>query len=121
MILIENREGDSIVYVYPKGKLSAEDFKKLENKISYYITKYKYINLIVNGHEFKGWEDIKAVKMHYHFIKQHEKYIKNVAIVTKYFWQYFLAMIVRRFINVHLKVFKGNKMATAEKWIKNGG
>lgn len=74
---------EGIVVLKPRGPLSKEDFGGLSAAVDAYLSDHANIHgLMVQSKGFPGWENFGGFTAHMHFVSEHHKKVKRVAIVT---------------------------------------
>ena len=74
---------NSILFVRPISSLEESDFLELAKVADPYIEETGNLNtLIIDTPKFPGWENFAAAIAHFRFVKDHQKHIKKIALVT---------------------------------------
>ncbi len=72
-----------VAILRPTGKSTAQDFATLDKAFDDYINEHDVVpNLVIHTGRFPQWQGPGALVAHLHFIKQHQKLIKKVALVS---------------------------------------
>jgi SpoIIAA-like len=73
----------SIVLVRPQSRLDKDDFVKLAKVVDRQIeTSGDLAGVIIDAPSFPGWEDFGSMVSHFRFVRDHQKHVKKVAVVT---------------------------------------
>ena len=118
MLNITLDEQTGIAIFEPNSALSKEDFALATEKVDSFLKKHKNLNgLIVHVKSIPGWDSMSAFKDHIHFIKQHHKKIKCIALTTDSKIVTFAESIAKSLVEAKIKSFKYDDIETAKKWI----
>ena len=80
---IQFDEGKSLVSVRLQNALKKEDFERLSKTVDPVIAKGGHVRgLVLELSKFPGWENVGAFVDHVRFVRDHQKQIDKVAIVT---------------------------------------
>lgn len=72
-----------ILVVTPSEPLAAGDFATLAREIDPYIERTGALKgLSLEARRFPGWRNLRAVRAHLRFVKDHRRRIRRVAVVT---------------------------------------
>ncbi len=108
----------AVLHVLPLGSLAKEDFDRLASEVDPYIEKTGDLaGLILQIEKFPGWENFGSAIRHFHFVRNHHKKIKKIAVVTDSAIGTLAEHISSHFISARLKHFAADQMATAKQWI----
>src|ERR1700722_1200297 len=73
----------SILQVRPKSALDKKDFAELAKAVDPQIEATGDLaGLIIDAPAFPGWDSFGAMVTHFRFVRDHQKHIKKVALVT---------------------------------------
>jgi hypothetical protein len=73
----------SILHVRPESALEQDDFVKLASAVDPHIEAAGGLaGLIIEAPTFPGWESFGAMVTHFRFVRDHQKRIKKIAVVT---------------------------------------
>jgi hypothetical protein len=119
MIHIEIDADHSVAVLRPTEmtRLTQVDFKKISDKIDGYLKQHDRLNglLIVTDH-FPGWENLKAFSAHLKLVKDHQKKINRVAIVSDSPFLTAAPHFVDHFIMAKVRHFDLSDIETAREW-----
>jgi hypothetical protein len=116
MIKIEILSPKVLKIIAPE-KLKANDFRQIVPEVSSLISQYGNIRLLIDATGFNGWESMEAFENHAGFLKNHEKKIERVAVITGHEWQHWLIGAVRIFLHPEVRAFNKGHESEALKWI----
>ncbi|WNZ58272.1 STAS/SEC14 domain-containing protein [Microbulbifer sp. EKSA008] len=115
-------QGDRILEVRPVGKLTVEDFQLLAAQVDPIISKRGRIEgLLVNAGDFAGWESFVAMISHFRFIREHQRHIRRIAVVTDNPILRFMPNLACHFISAEVRPFPEEESAQALEWLQKPG
>ena len=107
-----------VLIVRPKEPLSAKDFAALTAETDAYIEAHGALKgLVICAKEFPGWENIDGAISHFKFIRDHQRKIAKVAVVSDSDVLTLLPRFANHFVSAEVKHFKGSEEAEALAWI----
>jgi hypothetical protein len=110
-------EGGMLI-VRPKGPLTAGDFTALAADADAYIEKHGALKgLMICAPEFPGWENLDGAISHFKFLRDYERKIRKVAVVSDSDILAILPAIARHFVSAEVKHFKACDEDAAVGWI----
>ena len=113
--LIENVEA-KLLEVRASGKLSADDYEKLEPGVDNLIENSGKIKILFIMRDFHGWE-IGAVWEDIKFATKHCRDIERVAMVGEKTWEKWMATICKPFTMSSIKYFDAGEDEAAREWL----
>lgn len=112
---------NSILYIHPDGELEKEDFATLTSIVNPYIEQHGSLDgLIIDAPTFPGWDDFAAFSSHLRFVKDHQKHIKKIAVVTNSVLGSIGEHLVSHFVAAEIKHFPVGQVGQAKRWITDG-
>ena len=118
MLNIEMDRKSAIAILEPGGELTESDFDLVASVIDPYIKEHGKLNgIIINTRDFPGWDSFAAMIRHFKFVKNHEKKISHIAIVTDSPIAGLAEVIAAQFISASIKLFPYDEFTTAKSWI----
>ncbi|MDT7765374.1 MAG: hypothetical protein QOC63_4794, partial [Mycobacterium sp.] len=73
----------SIVVVRPQSRLDKDDFVKLAKAVDPQIEATGDLaGVIIDAPSFPGWESFGSMVSHFQFVRDHQRHVKKVAVVT---------------------------------------
>jgi hypothetical protein len=110
----------STLYVRPKSALEQEDFAELAKTADPYIRETGGLSgLIIEAHDFSGWENFRAMVAHFRFVRDHHKYIKRIAVVTDSALGNVAEHLASHFVSAEIKQFPVAELEAAKRWVMN--
>ena len=74
---------EGILVIKPNAPLSKEDFGGLSSLVDAYLSDHaKLQGVLIHVKGFPGWENFGGFTAHMHFVSEHQKKVRRVAIVT---------------------------------------
>ncbi len=111
----------SILHVQPKSALEQDDFVKLANAADPQIEAAGGLaGLIIDVADFPGWDGLGAMVSHFRFVRDHQKHIKKVALVTDSHLGDVGERLATHFVSAEIKHFPAGQTEAARRWIMNG-
>jgi hypothetical protein len=117
MIDIETKRPENVFVVTPKGSISAEDFKTLGSTIDNYINEHDAVpRLVFRLSELPHWKDFEAMAAHFQLVKDHQKIIPKVAIVSDSSLLALMRVLVDQFTGARIRRFPEEAFDDAVNW-----
>jgi len=115
-------ENQRVVRVRPSGSLSKSDFLALAEEVDPLIEKWGALNgLVIESHDFPGWESVGAFIHHLRFVSDHHRKIRRIALVTESSLGTIAEHITSHFVAAQIKQFDPSDLDVALRWAgKNG-
>ncbi|WP_343577330.1 STAS/SEC14 domain-containing protein [Mycobacterium sp.] len=111
----------SILLVRPESPLQATDFVDLAKAVDPQIqANGDLAGLIINAPKFPGWDSFGAMIKHFRFVKDHQRHIKRVALVTDSHVGDVAEHLAAHFVSAKVRHFPGGQLDQARQWITNG-
>lgn len=111
----------SILVVRPQSKLDKEDFVKLADAVDPQIeASGDLAGLILDVQSFPGWTGFGSMVSHFRFVRDHQRHVKKVAVVTDAAFAEIAENLASHFISAQIKHFPAGDTESAEKWITDG-
>ncbi|BBX45869.1 hypothetical protein GCM10009641_64010 [Mycobacterium cookii] len=108
----------SILLVRPESSLEAADFVQMAKVIDPQIQQTGDLaGLIINAPKFPGWDSFGAMVKHFRFVKDHQKHIKKVALVTDSHFGDVAEHLAAHFVSAEVRHFPGEQLDQARQWI----
>ena len=115
MITIEKAVGNLVEIKIPEY-LEPGDFKTFSPAIDNIINQHGKIRLLLDAKDFKGWKNLDIAKEHFQFVKAHQHFVKQAAVIAGHQWQHWIAAIGDTFLEPDIKVF--DDATIARTWIE---
>lgn len=108
----------SILYVHPKTAFQQSDFVELAQTVDPQIAEGRGLNgLVIDAPAFPGWESLGAMAAHFRFVRDHQKHIKKVALVTDSALGTVAQHLASHFVSAQIKHFPAGDTEAARRWI----
>lgn len=119
MLHVDLDETKSVAIFRPEGALSEADFDYAANLVDQYLENHKTLRgLIINSRDFPGWNSFTALIQHLRFVRDHQRQIKRVALVTDSVVGQVGEKLADHFIAAEIKSFPFDHMTEAEQWVE---
>jgi hypothetical protein len=118
MIHFELLRDQRILTITPEGPLQASDFQKLSEAVDPFIqTEGDLKGLLIDAPAFPGWHSFGDMVSHFKFVKNHERHIEKVAVVSDSGFISIMPHFVRHFIHAEIRHFDGSEKEQAMAWL----
>ena len=109
---------NSILYVRPKGTFEKGDFMQLAKSVDPFIEETGRLNgVIIEAPRFPGWEGLGAMAEHFRFVRDHQKHIRRIALVTDSALGDVAEHLASHFVSAEIKHFPAGEIEAARKWV----
>jgi SpoIIAA-like len=120
MIEFDLDTAHSILLVRPQSALDKADFVELAKAVDPLIeSNGDLAGLIINAVKFPGWDSFAAMVKHFRFVRDHQKHIKKVALVTDSHVADVAEHLASHFVSAEVRHFPGDQLDRARHWIIN--
>jgi hypothetical protein len=120
MIEYDLDKANSILLVRPESALDKSDFVELAKAIDPQIEAGGDLaGLIINAPAFPGWDSFGAMVTHFRFVRDHQKHVKKIAVVTDSHLGDFAEHLVSHFISAKIRQFPAGQVEQARQWINS--
>lgn len=110
----------NIVVLTPHGALSADDFSQLKAAIDRHINENDRIpNLIIHVGKLPHWDSFTALSRHLHFVRDHHKLVKKIAVVGDSLAVRALPLLMDLFVDAKVRAFSEAKFDEAKQWAES--
>jgi len=111
----------SILHVRPTSALKRDDFVELAKAVDPQIeTAGGLAGLIIEAREFPGWDSFGTMVTHFRFVRDHQKDIKKVAVVTDSHLADIAEHLATHFVSADIRHFPAGQTEAARQWIMTG-
>ena len=111
----------SILLVRPKSALNTTDFVELAKVVDPQIeASGDLAGLIIDAPAFPGWDSFGTMVNHFRFVRDHQKHIKKVALVTDSRLGDVAEHLASHFVSAKIRHFPAEQLRQAREWIING-
>jgi hypothetical protein len=122
MISYELLEERGIMIVRLEGPLESSDFDMLSRVVDPFLTKKGNLEgILIQGRNFAGWKNMRALKNHLRFVKRRHHQVKKVAAVTDHPLLAVLPDVAQRFVSAEVRHFPEKDEAAAWRWLAPSG
>jgi len=109
---------NAILHLRPRSALEPSDFEQLAKAVDPFIAERGDLaGLIVETPGFPGWSSFGAMAAHMRFVRDHQKHIRKIAIVTDSPLGNIGEHLVSHFISAEVRQFSSSEAAAARQWI----
>jgi SpoIIAA-like len=121
MIEYELDTEHSILLVRPQSALDKNDFVELAKAVDPQIeANGDLAGLIIAAPSFPGWDSFGAMVTHFRFVRDHQKHIKKVAVVTDSHLADVAEHLGSHFVSAEIQHFPAGGIEQARQWIIGG-
>ena len=114
---IQKPEG--ILVLKPHSPLSKQDFLGLGAAVDSYLSDHaKLRGVLIQSKDFPGWENFGGFTAHMHFVREHHKLIKRVAVVTDSRLANVAELLGKHFLSAEIRHFPFSDQAEALDWLE---
>lgn len=107
-----------ILILKPEGALRAEDFAGLAAIVDPYLEqKGDLRGILVEALAFPGWENFAGLLSHLRFVRDHQRRVRRIAVVTDSKVLTIAPKIAGHFVSAEVKVFEAGGHDAALAWI----
>jgi hypothetical protein len=111
----------SILLVRPESRLDKDDFVELAKAVDPQIEATGDLaGVIIDAPSFPGWADFGSMVSHFRFVRDHQKHVKKVAVVTDSALGDVAEHLTSHFVSAEIKHFPAGQTEAAKQWIANG-
>ncbi len=119
MLQVDLDETEAIATLSPQGALTESDFEHAGNMVDQYLENHSALRgLIINSRDFEGWDSFSALLQHLRFIRDHQRQISRVALVTDSPVGQLGDKLADHFVAAEIRSFPFDDMIDARRWIK---
>jgi SpoIIAA-like len=118
MLTYDVDTANSIVLVRPQSRLDKHDFVELAKAVDPQIEATGGLaGVIIDATSFPGWEDFGSMVSHFRFVRDHQKHVKKVAVVTDSSMGDVAEHLMSHFVSAEIKHFPAGQIEQARQWI----
>lgn len=109
-----------ILRIEPKAALTAADFKAVAGQVDAYLATHPRLNgLMLSAEHFPGWDSFAALMEHLRFIREHQKRIARIAVLTDNALLKILPQIAAHFVAPEIREFALGEQDQALAWLRS--
>ena len=117
MLNVTVEEARNLFVVELEGKLGADDFNSLSSRIDDYINeKDRVPSLVIKARQFPHWKDFGSMMAHLKFVRDHQKVIPKVALVSDVSVLSIMPAFVDFFVGAKIRHFDADDVENATAW-----
>ncbi len=114
-------EAAGILRVKPSGALTEQDFAGLTRFADAYLAKHDaFAGMLVEARSFPGWESFAGLASHLRFVRDHQRRIERIAIVTDSVVAHIVDILAQPFAAARIRHFPFGQSDDAMAWLTNG-
>ena len=111
----------NILLVRPESALDKSDFVELAKAVEPQIEAHGDLaGLIISAPSFPGWDNFGAMVTHFRFVRDHQKHIKKVAVITDSHLADVAEHLGSHFVSAKIRHFHAGQVEQARQWIIDG-
>lgn len=116
-VQLESIMNDKVLIIKLSGKLSKEDYHEFLPKIEAAIERQGKIRMLVEMHDFHGWE-MGALWEDLKFDVKHFRDIERLALVGESKWEKGMAWFCKPFTSATVRYFDASEDSQARLWLE---
>ncbi len=107
-----------VLTLHPREALDVDDFAELSQVVDPYILEHGGLNgVIIEAPAFPGWDTFSAMAAHFRFVRDHQKAIRKVAVVTDSPVGTALEHLASHFVSAKVQHFPASNGQAALAWV----
>ncbi len=107
-----------VLTVRPESALQKQDFEKLAAAVDPQIDAHGDLaGLIIDAPGFPGWDGFTAMVTHFRFVREHQKHVRKVAVVTDSALGDLAEHLAAHFVSAEIRHFPAGELDTARQWV----
>jgi putative intracellular protease/amidase len=115
-------EPGGILRVTPSGALTVEDFTGLARFADGYLNTHGTLGgLLIESHAFPGWDSFAALSAHLRFVRDHQRRIERIALVTDSSIAHVVELLAEPFLAADIRLFPFGQRDAALRWLRTEG
>ena len=113
------RKPAGILVLKPNAPLSKDDFEGLGAVVDAYLSDHgKLHGVLIHTQGFPGWENFGGLSAHLHFVREHHKKVKRVAVVTDSKIADIAKSLTKHFTSAEIKLYPFSGDVKALEWLE---
>ena len=118
MLEYEFDSANSILLVKPESALEKNDFVQLAQAVDPQIEESGDLaGLIISAPSFPGWDSFGTMVTHFRFVRDHQKHVKKIAVVTDSHLGDVAEHLTSHFVSAQIRHFPAGDIDQARQWI----
>ena len=119
MLDVELLRDKGIAVLTPEGKLEASDFERVGHVVDPFLEENGRLNgLLLQARSFPGWADFAALSTHMKFVRDHQRLVRRVAIVSDSPVLKVLPALAQHFVAAEIRNFGFDEKQQAMAWLE---
>jgi putative intracellular protease/amidase len=111
-------EPGGVLRVKPSGVLTAQDFSGLTRFADTYLGKHGSLaGLLIEAQSFPGWDSFAGFASHVRFIRDHQRHIERIALVTDSSIAHVAEILAKPFVTADIRCFAFGQYEEALHWL----
>jgi hypothetical protein len=107
-----------VLTLHPREALDVEDFAELSQVVDPYILEHGGLTgVIIETPAFPGWDSFAAMAAHFRFVRDHQKAIRKVAVVTDSPLGSAVESLASHFVSAKIQHFPMTESQAAKAWV----
>jgi stage II sporulation SpoAA-like protein len=117
-IEIDESKGVATLRPTPGQSLTEEDIGNLKAMIDGYLASHETLQgMVVVADYFPGWDSLSAFLSHLKLVREHEKEIDKIAVVSDNGLLHAMPSIADHFVKAKIRNFATSELAQAQEWV----
>jgi SpoIIAA-like len=118
MIKYDLDTATSVLTVHPESAFDKNDFAELAKTVDPHIeSSGDLAGVIIDAPHFPGWDGFGAMVSHFRFVREHEKHVKKIAVVTDSHLGDVAEHLTSHFVSAQIRHFPAGQVEQAREWI----
>ncbi|HHH10546.1 MAG TPA: STAS/SEC14 domain-containing protein, partial [Sorangium sp.] len=114
MLAISFDDQHRIFIIEPSGTLSKEDIQAISQQLNEYINQHDEVpGLLLHAAAFPGWKDFGTIFEHLHLVRDYEKLIPKIAVVSDSRALAMLPLLTDHFVTAQVRGFSEGRLEAA--------
>ncbi len=113
-------EPGGVLRVKPSGVLTAQDFSGLTRFADAYLGKHGSLaGLLIEAQSFPGWDSFAGFASHVRFIRDHQRHVERIALVTDSSIAHVAEILAEPFLTADIRCFSFGQYEEALHWLRS--
>ena len=109
---------EGILLLDPRGPLTQQDFDDLSQEVNAYLAEHAQLHgVMIRAEDFPGWENWSGLNAHLHFVRDHHKQVKFIAMVTDSYLAGMAEFLAKHFTAAEIRHFPYAEDSQALQWL----
>jgi hypothetical protein len=118
MIDYELDKEHSILLVHPTAPIARDDFVKVALVVDPFIEATGGLaGVIIDAPKFPGWDGFGAMVNHFRFVRDHQKHVKRIGVVTDSALGDLAEHLASHFVSAEIRHFPAGEGDAARLWV----